>query len=569
MYAIRNASITGIVFVLGVLKSFFFLRIDLDAQHSGFVYAQSIAFSNGLLPNKNFFSPYGVVGPAINGLWLKLTTDSLLSLLLLYGLITVLTGYLIQRNTSRYVGGPIGILLNITWVFIMATTIPWPSVLSTFLCLVSFTILIENTQRFKSHTKVSNWFLIPVVIALHLAVFTRIQLIFAPVAISLYLICKRKDLNWTTVRFWFLTNFISGSIILTTLTVLGILNPFIEQVIHWPLTEFGHPAFDLSWWASLVWFPLSLLLLISITYLGLIIFEYKNKFNIIVFALVISSVFFMFYIISITEFSDARTNTLRTFPGFIKNASINFQFIVCYSSAMIFLVGSGYRLLFTRRNLYTKIHEFFELNHFIILVIGFTGLSQLYPLRDNVHLWFVSPFLIISASYYFGRVQKKRILINKSLTLVLSCLLLIEFVALGRYVLIDREPLKSYELRGLISNSKLQFGIDDSMALLGDNLNGRVLRNNCIDSLFSVSNGKYVSIDGNFSSNSFGNFTDNVPVVDPNLSQPTFIFECRISVSRIQEILGEGSSIVFQYPELTNDQTTESSFNVLFKKRLY
>jgi hypothetical protein len=107
------------------------------------------------------------------------------------------------------------------------------------------------------------------------------------------------------------------------------------------------------------------------------------------------------------------------------------------------------------------------------------------------------------------------------------------------------------------------------MALLGDNLNGRVLRNNCIDSLFSVSNGKYVSIDGNFSSNSFGNFTDNVPVVDPNLSQPTFIFECRISVSRIQEILGEGSSIVFQYPELTNDQTTESSFNVLFKKRLY
>ena len=558
--------ITGIVLFLGLLKSFIFLRVDPDAQHSGFVYAQAIAVSNGLMPNKNFLSPYGVTGPLLNGLWLKLTTDSLFSLLLLYGIFTVITGYLIQRNTTRYAGKKIAILLNLSWVLSMGTTIPWPSILSTLLCLTSFTILLENVDKFKSSKKEPKLFLVPVVILLQISVLTRVQLILVPIVFSIYLICSMKKLNKLLIKFWLLVNLATGLTLLMILSFSGILPGYVDQAIIWPMTEFSHPPFNLSWWFSFVWFPLSSLVVIAMSYFGVVIFK-KQKVNlVIVYAAVISLIFSCLYLLSNTEFAGSNTDTLRTLPGLIKNASVNFQFIISYSSAMLFLAGALFYLINVRRILHFGTSRFFELEHFIFLIVGLTGISQLYPLRDNVHLWFISPLLIVSATYYFSSFRLTISPVNKSLVTILSCLVLIQLIALLRFALVDREPLKSYELRGLVSNTQFHLGIDKSMRLLDENVAKRELRNNCIDSLFSVSNGKYVSIDGNFSSNSFGNFTDVVPIVAATQTQPSYIFECRISKGRVQEIALQGWTIVFQSPTLVNEKPDENSFDVLFEK---
>jgi hypothetical protein len=559
-------SITGVVLLLGLLKSFLYLRVDPDAQHSGFVYAQAIAVSNGLMPNKNFLSPYGVTGPFLNGLWLKLTTDSLFSLLFLYGIFTVLTGYLIQRNATRYAGRKIAIPLNLSWVLTMGTTIPWPSILSTLLCLTSFTILLENVDKFKSRKNEPRLFLVPVVILLQISVLTRVQLMLVPLVFSIYLICFIKKLNRRLIKFWFLANLITGLTLMVILSVSGILPGYVDQAIIWPLTEFSHPPFNLSWWFSFVWFPLSSLVIVAMAYFGVAIFK-KQKVNlVIVYAAVISLTFLCLYLLSNTEFAGSNTDTLRTLPGLIKNTSVNFQFIISYSSAMLFLAGALLQLVNVRRIPHFGTSRFFELEHFIILIVGLTGLSQLYPLRDNVHLWFISPLLIVSATYYFSSFRLTISPSNKSLVTILSCIVLIQLIALLRFALVDREPLKSYELRGLVSNTQFHLGIDKSMRLLDENVARRELRNNCIDSLFSVSKGKYVSIDGNFSSNSFGNFTDVVPIVDARPTQPSYIFECRIPNSRVQEIILQGSTIVFQSPSLFGEKPGQDFFDVLFKK---
>ena len=557
--------LTGIVLSIGMLKSFLYLRVDPDAQHSGFVYAQAIAVSNGLLPNRDFLSPYGVTGPVLNGLWLKLTTDSLLSLLLFYGILTGLTGYLIQRISSRYVGRKIGILLNLIWVLTMATTIPWPSILSTFLSLISFTILIENLSKFRSSVKVNRIFLIPVVIALQISILTRIQLLLVPVLFSIYLLCNLKKVNLQIVRFWFGTNLVIGSTLIILLTVTNILPSYIDQAILWPLTEFSHPSFNLSWWFSFVWFPASSALLLLITYLGVKVFKTEKTYLGLSYIAIVVLIFSLFHFYSNMEFTSYNTNTLRTVPGLVKNASTNFQFILFYSSAMFLLAGIVYSLSTVRKSMVFEISRLFDLEHFIIMLMGFTGLSQLYPLRDNVHLWFVAPLLMVSASYYFRLIHWNKDQVKKSLVVILSSILFVQTMVLFKFIQVDRKPLTSYALRGLFSDSQHQLGIDKTMYFLDKNLTNRVLRNNCVDSLYSVARGKYVSVDGNFSSNSFGNFTDIVPIVDPSPNKPLYVLECRISNLKIQEILSGGATITFQSGNLAKPTEIEQYFDVLFR----
>lgn len=567
MRARLHGLVTGIIITIGLLKSFVYLRVDPDAQHSGFVYAQAIAVSNGLLPNKNFLSPYGVIGPMLNGLWLKLTVDSLFNLLFLYGILTVLTGYLIQRNASRYVDRKVGILLNLTWVLMMATTIPWPSILSTFLCIASFTILIENISKFRASTKVSAMFLFPVVICLQLSVLTRIQLLVVPLAFSIYLLCNLRKLNKPIVKFWFVTNLVIGLSLLAILIWAGIFSAYIEQAILWPMTEFSHPSFNLSWWFSFVWFPLSGLLLLASISIGIKVFNEVKISVAFAYMAVLVLIFFGFYLLAGVEFSGQNTNTLRTLPGLIKNASINFQFIVFYSSASLFLAGIVFYFLGLRKVMAFGTSKFFDLEHFIILLMGVTGLSQLYPLRDNVHLWFVAPLLLVSSSYYFGLVQRNRALWRMSLAVTLGCLVFVQSITLLKFAITDRDALTSYALRGLVSNSNQNLGADSAMRFFDENLTGRALRNNCIDSLFSVAKGRYISIDGNFSANSFKNFTDVLPIVDPSSNQPLYTFECRISISQIQKFVRQGAVIVFQSPNISSTAGNDQYFNVLFQNQ--
>jgi hypothetical protein len=50
---------------------FLYIRNDPDPFHSGFVYSQSVAVSDGLLPNRNFLSPYGAIESLLIGKWLS------------------------------------------------------------------------------------------------------------------------------------------------------------------------------------------------------------------------------------------------------------------------------------------------------------------------------------------------------------------------------------------------------------------------------------------------------------------------------------------------------------------
>ena len=453
---------TPVIIIIEAIFVFSHVRTDPDPYHSGFVYAQSIAVQNGLLPNVNFLSPYGLVGPLINGLWLKLTSDSLLSLLVFYGTITIVTGYLIQSSIRRYVPDQLAKLINLTWVVTLATAMPWPSILTTFLTLFAILQLLRNLERMVSASIERHYYVVPVVIALQLAVLTRIHLFITPFVISVFIIINRKKVNPRFVKTWLVTNIAFACFLTFLLKALGILMPFIDQAIIWPLTAFENPRMNFSFFFSFIWFPSALFILIALVRLVLYISKInKSKSATFLGSLFVLSIFYCLYYFSVYEFVGSRTNTLRTLPGFIKTASINFQHLLGYASAMAAIIGFLFLLLknLSRGKRFESLSKSMEFG--LMGSLGITGWIQLYPLHDNVHLWFVTPLFIVPAAYYLKESVKNISMYTKPLALVFSMFLIVQSYSFYSFLSIDRVPLSSSELQGMMASTQHRVHAED------------------------------------------------------------------------------------------------------------
>lgn len=544
-----------------------FLSLDPDPFHSGFVYSQALAVKDGLLPAKEFISPYGVISPFLNGLWLRFVNDSLISLLLLYGAITIASGLLVQLFVARIATLKLGILLNLVWVMTLATAMPWPSILTTFFTLFSLYILYANSDLLNADYAGSYLKIIPVVVLLQFSVLTRIHLLVTPIVITIFILVYRKTINSKFVQYWFISNLTSGAILMGVLEYSGILRPFFNQVIVWPLTSFENPPINISFVFSFIWFPLSLLLALalSVLFFRAISSTYPRAWQILCFSLV-TIFFFAVYKISVFDFKNANTNTLKTIPGLLKNASVYLQFWPLLAAATISVIAviSNHHLHFKRRLISDPLEEF---RVWLMTSLVITGLIQLYPLHDNVHLWFVGPLFIIPAIHFLTLRVRIFLSLIPSVSLVLASFIAIQSLSLGYFMASPRVDLESSELKGMKASTEYKMTTDESMILLAKYVQGRNLRNNCAASLYSISNRKYRSIDGNFSEGFFSNFTSFTPTVDASSTPATMVFECAISESRVMNLSSRGYKVVFKLIHPKVNSSNESIYNVLFERQ--
>lgn len=562
----KNVPIALFTFQLTVMA--LFERIDPDPFHSGFVYSQSIAVSEGLLPNKNFLSPYGIVGPLLNGLWLNLVNNSLLSLLIFYALITVSSCYLMSKEISRITNPVIGNLIGTVWVFSLGSAMPWPSLLTTFLTLLSITCVIRNQDKIFNDSDLKHRYLIPVVTFLDFAILTRIHLAITPLLISLYIFIKRKSLNQSFVKTWFLLQVLIGFLIILVLQFIGVLQPYIEQAVVWPLTSFEKPPINLSFLFSFIWFPVALLLIIFITFFTKMLYERSlNKYRRILSAFPSLFIFVILYYLSKYEFADSDVSTVKTLPGLIKTASVNLQFIASYAAGAAAFLGFIVLVLRKRSRgtwISSRVHEF---EFWLMTSLAVTGMIQLYPLHDNVHLWFVTPLLLLPAVYYFKLIVTNFHRFFKPFGTVLVSVLVIQLFSFGSNLALPRVPLKSSELQGMMASIEYRDTTDRTMDLLDRYVTSRNLRNNCKAGLFSVAGRKYRSIDGNFSDNFFGLFATNTPTVDPTTRNPDLVFECGITSQERDEIIDIGFDVVFEVSNSVIASHGQELYNVLFRRR--
>jgi hypothetical protein len=284
-----------------------------------------------------------------------------------------------------------------------------------------------------------------------------------------------------------------------------LLYSWIYQVIVWPATEFDPPPITISYLFGLFWIPLSLCFALILLRINISLVRGDKWRSIPAFAMNFL-LFYTIYFVSTREYDPALTATFKTLPGFLKNSSENLQFFIGSSSAMLVLIGifQTARIQFSRVLVNSLNRNIWE--SALIIILGLAGLGQLYPLHDNVHLWFVTPLLLIPAAYYSKNFLISSKLHSKSLAIIMLCFLAVQGVSAHELFKVDRVRLSSYEQRGLLASRDYSNSVDKTLILLDKKIKGRDLRNNCIQGIFAVSGGKYNSIDGNFSANAYPKF---------------------------------------------------------------
>ena len=176
------------------LLLYLYLRNDPEPYHSGLIYAQSIAVNEGLLPNRDFLSPYGITGPLLNGALLEFTDKSLLGLLLIYGFLTVVTGLVLYQSTVARLGRWNAFALNLTWTMTFVTTLPWPSLLTTLLILLAFSLIIHSkleTSQITTNIRIRLFF---AALLMQLSILTIIHHAVALLLVTLVFIFRMEKL---------------------------------------------------------------------------------------------------------------------------------------------------------------------------------------------------------------------------------------------------------------------------------------------------------------------------------------------------------------------------------------
>jgi hypothetical protein len=556
-----------LVYTVQIFTICFFERIDPDSFHSGLVYAQSIAVNNGLLPNKNFLSPYGAFGPLINGAWLNLVNDSLFSLNLLYGVFIIISGYLVQRNLARYIDWKLALLANSTWVMTLASVIPWPSILANLLMLLAFTILINRKDSIFVNSNSIHYYLFLVITLIDLAILTRVHLAIAPILITISIFIFRKSLNPDFIKKWFLYNIILVLFLSLFMLYNGFLFDWFYQVVIWPATAFETLPITVSYLFSLMWFPFSLILIAILIRLNVLVIGNKTRISLSLAALMNFSLFYVIYYVSTRKYDESQTATFRTLPGFLKNSSENLQFLISFSAGMLVLVGVMHSVIKRSENVpaSSKSTNFWERS--LMVNLGLTGLAQLYPLHDNVHLWFAAPLMIIPAAYFSKNYLIDSKSVTVSLAIILSSIFAVQGISAHDLFTVDRVRLMSYEQRGLVASNFHFSTVDRTLILLDKYVKGRQLRNNCIQGIFAVSSGNYNSIDGNFTPNIYEKFAESSPSVDLTLKQPKYILECNVTQEEILEMSNSVGQPIFKVPIQNFPDQNLNTFNVLFALR--
>jgi len=560
-FANRFWMFAGPITLIEAVSLYFHLRNDPEPYHSGLVYAQSIAASQGLLPNRDFLSPYGITGPLLNGVLLKLTDKSFLSLLLIYGFLTIVTGLVLYASTAARLGKVNAFGLNFIWVMTFVTTLPWPSLLTTLLVLLAFNLIIHSnleTCDINSKIRIRLFF---AALLMQFAILTRIHLAIALVLVTLVFILKAEKSIWLV---WSKFNVIIAGVIITLMIQADVLESYIGQVIIWPLTSFTKPPMTLGLYFSFIWFPL-LSLLVYLLFVvfrhGMAIENKRKRYSLVGFVFILA----MLIIYGLSNVNAAAAPpTIRSWLGFISVFKSNSQVIVGFVACFLFVI-LGVRFLaklFQNSIVHLNLGKNL-LNKLISICMGVTALIQLFPLHDNVHIWFVTPLLIFAV---VELVEKKFFSFRNriAIALISSILILNQFSVFGKTLQIDRVPLVSQEFIGMYGTPDFADVVDRTMTELDKLGPSRVLRNNCMSAVYSISNRKFISIDGNFLGNIFEAFTDYVPIVDPQSKEPELLFYCNISLNEKGFLNNQNFSVKFAIPTMLNDEAGNRLFNVLY-----
>ena len=532
-------------------------RLDPDSHHDGYMFAGAVAFSEGKIPNRDFFAQYGPLTPIIQGTWLKVMGLQLVNLRFLTAIFLSLISLILYLLIQPKVGKIVAFLVQLSWALSLPRlplppALPWSSVISTLVLL----FCIYNFRLAHGTNRNSIYRLVITGIMLSLAPLLRIQIWLFVLLISLnwvYLFLKKRI---TRLMFLSLTLpiVIVSLIIFMLMYATHSLDSFILQCIKWPRQFYGNTYLPstiftkegLIYWSTWYYYPFYYVLirkvLFSKRYLANVTFSSFDKRK-----------FFLVLILSGYTVITLSLYNADVHPKSYLNPLLQFQWLAQRSLLAFFYFLAFERVL----RFFTDLLRRRVLGNYFEYLLSLSAISQLYPGSDPLHLWWISPILLatfFTDAQEFYSVRKLHLVKFRNyllLTVTLSLIILCQYLSIPRVgfsvpilrnmstTVLERNELQT-KIR-LISDMKKQYP------------NSRMIFD-CHDGIFAVANGTYLVADENFVNwgPRFNRFTKSGDIV----------FLCRTENSKYQSNYPTNEFLLLQEVRLIDG----SKFQVLQKK---
>lgn len=544
-----RALIVATILIIVVYEALLENTNELDALHHGLIFPAALAVRYGLLPNLDAFAQYGPINPILQGNWLKIVGVRVFDMQLFTILVAILLALLIYVISRNYISHLTAGLIALGWFMTGPQGLPWASLPANLMILTSAYILVrkpKNSTTGKSTTAQDSI----AGMLLSLGVFARVQT--ALVALVVLIVLIKLDRNRA---FRFALGGILGLIsFVAYLQANNAFIPFINECIIWASKTLGLAEvqpISISYIFEVSWFIWTALFLVSVVYLLSLIDQKStgsDKYKRYIVAGLIS-LYVFFGIVSNFSLTELRL----TFKPLLLNPE---YFLITASRKILFTLDFAPITIFVVLGLYLLISKYRAKEHLrdsskLALAFGFACLSQVFPISDSYHMWFLSPILIsclaiLSTEFPTFGWQRN---LNIYLIILMIGLQVQTFIDLNK----DRYSFQNYTLSGMKSSLTSAPQLDETMNQLDKVVKPGTTRFNCPQGIYSAANGRYNSVDSNFVNWSSKSGT--------NAKSSKYLFICGATARVVERYLQENWTLVFK----VSSGVTGESFNVLFE----
>ena len=494
-------------------------NLDPEAHHDGYMLAGAIAVSGGKVPNRDVFAQYGPLTPLIQGIWLRLFGNNLLNLRILTVLILSLIGILIYILALPKLGKKISFLIELAWIISypklpLPPALPWASTFYTLSILI--VLYLYRNSAIKKFVKLNGFFC---GLILSVTLLIRIQILSVILLSSLYFFWKIRIHENRLFSKYFLIGILTSQVtIWGILWKFNMLNSFILQCITWPQELYGKTYLPTNifsksgfiYWSTWIYYPL----FYFIFTLGIKHYRKIAKIRFLIFIIIIPvSIFY-----SRDIYPKSYTNPVLQLQWLIQKVPLGFYYFI-----------SSFLLFYIVRNVVKRI-KWKKINFEIIIGVG--ALLQLYPGSDPIHLWWVTPIIIIVAisliEQHRDRDKYVGIIYYSSFPIIFLCILL-----LFNFLQIERINYKDSILKGMKGPVSIVSATDDTLNFLSHLGEVERVTFDCGDGLYAVAGGRYIP--------SGRNFVNWGPYEVGNPESGGVLFKCNTNDLEIEKTLKSGN----------------------------
>jgi hypothetical protein len=523
-----------------------FSRLDPDVHHDGIMFTQALAVSEGLIPNKEVFAYYGPGSALIHGLMLSILGNQILVLRLFTALIIMITAHILYNLLNLSLRPFMSLGLVLSWAMGLASNFPWSSAITTLLILASSYLIVRSSGNRKNEA-----ILISVAgILISLGTYVRIHLLIISVVVGFWCLLIEKRPRFLKIWIWSTLGTHLAVFILMILT--GSWSGFLSDSIAYPSSVRVLTHYPKSYLIGTLWYPVIWIFLIA----GVLYFQkLLGSKNGPILNRILAGTSATIFLGLVLFFYDLPR---------VGNVTYLNPRIVLTDGSWLLLCGTGYVALMFVIGMCFKLRtittEGVNQNNFRLLIpIAIGSATQLYPLYDRFHLWYLAPIFILAAVLNFDLLKINPSNYTLGLASILSILLVFQSAAIIQNFRIDRVASKSHVLGGMLMSSKKQHQIDNAVKFIGEFAIYRETNFDCANGFFAGSTGRYLP--------NGSNFVNWGPKNTEAKMSAQIIILCKSTQERMQKYLNEGWQLLDQQKWSSPDRALPPLYNYALKKQ--